>query len=134
MHFQKTLKRKRMRISLLIPIFLMAVWDGGSLWAKPVLVALDHPLQGEPVQVRLMTWRGAPAISVMAEVPREGKPAKGMLYVLTVKKGEWNRMGRWELPPNTRYLEPLRFSGGRSGWLAMVRQQWRIAVPFSRLD
>ncbi|MEE8436363.1 MAG: VCBS repeat-containing protein [bacterium] len=118
-----------MRISLLITIFLAAVWGGGSLWAKPALVVRDYPLQAQPVQVRLMTWRGAPALSVMTEVPRKGKPPRGVLYVLSVVQGEWKRMGRWELPDNTRYMEPLRFSGGRSGWLAMVRQQWRIAVP-----
>ena len=117
-----------MRISLLIPIFL-AAFHGGGAWAKPALVTRDFQLQAEPVQVRLMTWRGAPALSVMAEAPREGKPARGLLYVLSVEQGEWKKMGRWELPPKTQYMEPLRFSGGRSGWLAMVRQQWFIAVP-----
>lgn len=118
-----------MRISLLMPIFLAVAWSGGSPLAKPALVTRDYQLRAEPVQVRPMTWRGAPALSVMTEAPREGKPARGVLYVLAVERGEWKRKGRWELPPKVRYMEPLRFSGGRSGWLAMVRQQWRIAVP-----
>ena len=118
-----------MRIFLLIPIVLAALGGGGVLWAKPALVARDHLLLAEPVQVRPMTWRGAPALSVMVEIRRQGQPARGVLYVLAVKQGEWNRRGRWDLPGNTRYMEPLRLSGGRSGWLALVGRQWRIAVP-----
>ena len=116
-----------------VPGFSLVLGFGLAVWAAPPLRVQDFPLGAEPYQVRPMTWGGGRALSVFALEPAGENRTTLVLMVLKLGRPGWKLLGKWPLPPGTRYVEPLRLGGGAAGWLVLTGGQWRLALPAAGL-
>ncbi|MEE8396233.1 MAG: hypothetical protein V3S29_09275 [bacterium] len=102
----------------------------GAVAAQPRLASRDFLLPHPPHFVRIVTWQAKPAL--MAVFPSAAEPGSvpaAELLLLRLKGGTLTPAARWPLPPDLRWVEPLRLRGGEEGWLALIGSRWYAGRP-----
>ncbi len=121
-------------IAARVPGVLLAIALAVALSAVPRaeaagrLRALDVELDAPTVQFSVHPWQGRSAVSAFTLRALPDGRAELAVHRIVLDAAGWHEVGRWPLPADTRYVEPLRLPGQESGWLLLVRTQWQIAV------
>jgi hypothetical protein len=103
-----------------------------SASAAPALVAQELVLAERPVLLTLGKWQGKPGVWVITEpdpLPDHRPMPSRPLYLLRFEPSGPRIESRWDLPNETRWVEPVTLPGGVQRLLALIGARWYLGRP-----
>jgi hypothetical protein len=111
---------------------MVMAWQTPAAQAEPALLVRELGFKHTLRRVIPVDWEGRPAILALtfATNPTPQRPVPPFdLSLVRLEAGKLAVTGRWRLPRELRWLEPIRLSKGREALLALIGTGWYLGTP-----
>jgi hypothetical protein len=107
---------------------LCVALPGPASWAHAAdWQVFNWTLPGRLRQVRVVAWRGRPAVMATAPTRAGDGSEVSAFQMLRLSGTQVDLVANWTVPGFLRWAEPVRYAPGQQGWLALRNDGWYLA-------